>query len=247
MTEIIAEFGSSITVDLNRCSSGDKIYLIILDSQKHVLYSWCKAAAESGATHVKIQLFKAEHFPITEQESKRPLEFPRELVPLFVETAHHYGLKAGASVFDKEAVELAAQHCDFIKLACREMNNAELQVTAMSLSGAKKIYRSIDEYFWYGGGDQGGRITHLYAIQKYPAPIFESICRLLMWVNHARRTGGNSWGWSSHTRGWLDCWLAAKLGASVIEKHLAMSPSDIEAGHSLLPGEFAKMAREING
>jgi sialic acid synthase SpsE len=55
------------------------------------------------------------------------------------------------------------------------------------------------------------------------------------------------WGWSSHTRGWLDCWLAAKWGASVIEKHLALSPDDIEAGHSLLPHEFHKMTRAING
>src|SRR3990172_1121814 len=87
---------------------------------------WCRTAAMAKATAVKVQLFKAEHFPSAEHASKRPLEFPRARLVEFVEAAHRHGLRAGASVFDNEAVELAAKHCDFLKLAAREWDNAEL-------------------------------------------------------------------------------------------------------------------------
>ena len=36
-------------------------------------------AALAGADAVKVQLFKADHFPNEERAAKRPLEFPREL------------------------------------------------------------------------------------------------------------------------------------------------------------------------
>lgn len=270
MTGIIAEFGSSIVPHLRRYPTNStfgeftawsgkaKTVRPGFDSyREYILDWWCKTAAKSGATHVKIQCFKAEHFPIAEQESKRPLEFPRELVPLFVETAHRYGLKAGASVFDKEAVELAVRHCDFIKLAAREQYNKELAWAASDFPPwtpsdsprIKPVYRSVSEWnAWDRFSIPLHKGATLFAIQKYPARLIES---LLCVINASRRFtaffNAPHWGWSSHTRGWIDCLFAAKLGAAVIEKHLALSPSDIEAGHSLLPDEFSKMARAING
>lgn len=198
---------------------------------------WCAAAANAGADAVKVQLFRASHFPAAEWDSKRPLEFPRNKWPDFVSTAHAYGLSAGASVFDEGAVRLVAMYSDFLKLAAREQDNEALFFAC--LATGKQVYRSVSDL------DQASSLrgqTTLYAMQQYPAPMWEA----LAWVIRFKRSmNGVRWGWSSHTTGYLDCWLAARLGASVIEKHLCLSPTDLEAGHSLQPAKFAAMCRAI--
>ena len=204
------------------------------------LRRWCETAADAGADAVKIQLFWAEHFPLAEQASKRPLEFPRERLAEFVETAHSLGLQAGASVFDADAVELAARHCDWLKLAAREQNNTDLELKAFYT--LRPVYRSIsrrEPIF------KSMRQTTLWTVERYPTPLWIAI-----W--HAWRAAAflNSqavgWGWSSHTCYGLDCFLAARLGASVVEKHLALAPDNIESGHSLLPAHFKRLAAALH-
>lgn len=207
---------------------------------------WCAAAAAAGADAVKVQLFRADHFPESERVSKQPLEFPRERLPEYVKIARAYGLAAGASVFDEEAVLLVSQHCDFIKLAARERDNAKLRFACEMTIGrsraigmsARQVYRSVDGIEF----DARDHELILYAIQRYPASLKYSLECLLKADEFYRHM---HWGWSSHTTGTLDCILAARLGASVIEKHLAIHPDDMEAGHSLGPSEFAAMCRAI--
>lgn len=201
---------------------------------------WIIAALEAGATHVKVQIFRAEHFPKEEQDSKRPLEFPRLRFAEFVKVARQAGLKAGASVFDNDAVALVACYGDFLKLAAREQENLFLRGRALaySISQGKTLYRSISTF-----DDTSIGIT-LFAIQRYPAPMVPAIFSLIKFSRFMR---GEQWGWSSHTRGDLDCRLAARLGASVIEKHLVINDDDLEAGHALKVKEFAKMVKAIKG
>lgn len=205
---------------------------------------WCQAARLAGATHVKAQVFQAEHFPAAEQASKRPLVFPRQRFAEFVESAHAYGLKAGASVFDEEAVEVVAQHGDFLKLAAREQHNRRLIEVCM-YDGLRPVYRSVSRYrlddFMFLRG-----VVTLFAIQQYPAPMIQSTLTVMRWFKLASREG-LAWGWSSHTRGDFDCRLAARLGAAVIEKHLVLSETDLEAGHALTPYRFKAMADYIKG
>lgn len=196
---------------------------------------WCAAAATAGADAVKVQLFRADHFPETEQASKRPLEFPRERLSEYVQCAHAYGLTAGASVFDLDAVALAARWCDWLKLAAREQHDYELRRKVYETG--KKYYRSVEGLAPTVSVNE----TPLYAIQRYPAPMLLSLVRVVQTWNHY---AGN-WGWSSHTTGTFDCVLASRLGASVIEKHLAIHSTDLEAGHSLGPQQFAAMVRSI--
>ena len=209
------------------------------------LEDYVQAAALTGATSVKVQCFRAEHFPEWAQAEKRKVEFPRARLGEFARLAHAYGLAAGASVFDAEAVELCAQELDFLKLAAREQHDYGLGCLCMH--SGKRLYRSISEdkaFMDYGYTYQGGAV--LWAIQKYPAGMIESILTLL----HAARlfkSHGKRWGWSSHTRGWLDVTLAARLGASVAEKHFALSADDPEAGHSPMPAQFKRMVKRING
>ena len=44
---------------------------------------YCKAAKAAGADAIKIQLFKAAHFPPEEQEEKEKVEFPRDMLSHF--------------------------------------------------------------------------------------------------------------------------------------------------------------------
>lgn len=231
MTEIIAELGSN-PVD----------------------YGWdtdlfCESASRAGATHVKIQVYRAEHFPPAYQDAKRRLEFPRERIREFAANANRFGLKAGASVFDDGAVQICALELDFLKLAAREQYNFELMKSIRRVHGPYPFYRSISD--WNSLLDNGiGYSTNewipLYAIQEYPAPMAKSIIRLLIAARKFPSSGLWEWGWSSHTTGILDCLLAARMGASVIEKHFALSPGDEEAGHSLSPYKFGEMCMRIN-
>ena len=212
--------------------------------------SFCRAASEAGATHVKIQLWKTESFPPSEQTAKLPLEFPRALLPEFVAQAHRRGLKAGASVFDVEAVNMAAAQCDFLKLAAREQNNVELTVAVMQATkrhNKQPFYRSIStRRIVNNAGFHIGQWEPLYAIQEYPTPIAVALIKLIFAHRMFMREGfPDNWGWSSHTKSGYDCVLAARLGASVIEKHMSLSKSDSEGAHSLLPDEFGRMVSQI--
>lgn len=211
-------------------------------------YGWkldgfVRAAKEAGADATKIQLFKAEHFPENEREEKRKVEFPRDCIKEFAELCKRHGLQSGASVFDKEAVELAAEHLDFLKLAAREQSNNGLIIDILGRELKKTVYRSISNGF----NTLIVGMTHFLTVPQYPTPMARAITEMFLLLDefeHKRWGKWNwEWGWSSHTRAILDCWLAVKLGATVIEKHFALSHSDPEGGHSLLSAEFRKMVK----
>ena len=200
---------------------------------------WCDIAATCGATHIKAQMFRAEHFPPAEWESKRLLEFPRHKIERFAAEARGHRLLCGVSVFDAEAVTLAAMHCDFLKLAAREQFNQDL--IDVALRTHKPLFRSISD-------DRANMVissTTLATVQLYPLPMLPALVAVTRWALWFRANGAWRWGWSSHTRGILDCWLARRLGAVVIEKHLALNHLNVEAGHSLLPHEFRRMAEGL--
>ena len=203
---------------------------------------YCDAAAVAGADAVKCQLFRADHFPELEHASKRPLEFPRERLAEFAACAHAAGLEAGASAFDATAVALAARECDWIKLAGREQNNSDLR--GLTTLTRKTVYRSITTFdsfrvMW--------REVPMVTISEYPTPMWKALLAAIGAADYFRKHGIGKWGWSSHTAspGWLDCALAARLGAAVIEKHFCLSHDEIEGRHSLTPDEFARMVKQV--
>mgnify|MGYP001588161873 CR=1 FL=1 len=202
---------------------------------------YCDAAALAGADAAKTQLFYAEHFPEAERESKHPLEFPRERLAEFVACAHNAGLEAGASVFDADAVALAAKYCDWLKLAAREQSNSDLR--GLTILTRKTVYRSISNFdnfrvMW--------REVPMVTISEYPTPMWKSLLAVIGAEDYFRRRAAlRAWGWSSHTRGWWDCALAVRLGASVIEKHICLLHNEIEGGHSLTPADFSRMTSYV--
>lgn len=217
MVEIIAEFGSNPAPawDFDR---------------------WCLEACLAGATHVKVQLWRAGHFPDEEWADKIPLEFPHARYQEFVEMAHRYGLKAGASAFDGAAARLL-RYGDFGKIALREYGDDRLLWSIED--NVEYVYESCPVNTKRRG------YRHLGCIPEYSTPMPRAMLGLLRWAWNSRHA--RTWGWSSHTKGIADCVMAVALGATVIEKHFALTPQDVEAGHSLLPSDFARMARKING
>lgn len=215
MVDIIAECCSNIILHLDKLES-------VIDT-----------VAETGATHIKIQMFSHKSFPESEWVQKIPLEFPRDLFPRFVQLAHERGLKAGASVFDVEAVDVVeSSGGDFLKLATREWNNLPLFHAAVTSSlpiirsyNALK-YADIEVEF-------PGRYTLMACIPQYPAVDFKMPKSLELQ------------GWSSHTDFYMDVLAAVSRGAVCIEKHIEFRVDDPEHKWSLSPFIFKDMVNEI--
>ena len=184
-----------------------------------------------GADAAKLQLFRADHFPEAERAQKQRVEFPRELFPTFIALCHYYGLAAGASVFDNDAVDLVVNSDgDFLKLATREWDNEPLY-DRCSKTELPIIYsfdcRNNDGYIRKA-------IKHsipMACVPEYPAHNFQMI--------------ENPKAWSSHTPHWLDCVIAVSRYARIVEKHIVFSNQDYEAGWSLTSDLFSQMVKDI--
>ena len=225
-TFIIAEACSNIMLHLDR------------------LDVFVEAVANTGADALKVQLFKAEHFPEAEWESKRKVEFPRNLIGEFANLCHKHNLLWGASVFDDEAVDLCVDHeADFLKLATREWKNEPL--LRKCLDTKLQLIRSYD---WTQGdfhaGIYGGvydNVIHMACIPQYPAFNF-TVPNVYKLDDYPESV---LWGWSSHSPDTLDVLLAVSRGAAVVEKHVRGSFYDYESGWSLSFDEFKKMVGDI--
>lgn len=196
-----------------------------------------EVVAGTGADAVKVQLFLAEHFPESEQDQKRVVEFPRYRFEELVSLCHSRGLACGASVFDEDAVDLVAEHGDFIKLATREWRNDELWQSCYDNSNKILTIRSFDfrqelNRSLVNIGKYADTVLYMACFPEYPAK--------LLFIPDLRLTA-----WSSHTDHWLDCVVAVSRGAVAVEKHLAFAGDDPEVGWSLPPTGFAQMVRDI--
>lgn len=202
------------------------------------------SAALAGATAVKVQLFQADHFPNEERAAKQDLEFPRELFGWFLERAKFYKLQGGASVFDKDAIDLCTRlGAKFIKLATREQFNFALRLYAnREFKGT--IFRSIDFERVVAYEPRLPREVILGCIPRYPT-LFTPKLKSDMSKKLNYHYLAEPWGWSSHSILFDDIYTAAMHGASVIEKHFQESDSDIEAKWSLDMWEWLAMERML--
>ena len=203
------------------------------------------SAAMAGATAVKVQLFQADHFPNEERAAKQDLEFPRELFGWFLDRAKFYGLQGGASVFDKDAIDLCVRRgANFIKLATREQSNFALRTYAnRRFKGT--IFRSINFEQVVAYEPRMPREITLGCIPKYPTSVTN---KLLDSIEQKLSYGylPEPFGWSSHTIGYDDLVVAATWGAKVIEKHFKLSENDLEAKWSLDMYEWMTMERILD-
>ncbi|MHA1961835.1 MAG: N-acetylneuraminate synthase family protein [Candidatus Thorarchaeota archaeon] len=197
----------------------------------------------AGADAVKVQLFRADHFPLGERPAKRKVEFPRELFEWFVDRARFYRLRVGASVFDKDAIDLCTRlGTDFIKLATREQSNRALRQTIQEeFKGT--IFRSIDITRLDFPEPRLPREVTLGCVPRYPTSFTPSLSYVMR--NKLSKLLPEPWGWSSHIPDIGDARQSTLLGARAIEKHLKVFESDNEGDWSINVLQWQLMERML--
>ena len=157
-----------------------------------------------------------------------------------------YGLQGGASTFDIDAIDLSAGlGADFVKLATREQHNLALRNYAgREFKGV--IYRSVNFNELAYHAPRLPREVTLGCIPRYPTNITNKLLNDIEF----KLSGGylpEPFGWSSHTRMYDDILVAARAGATVIEKHIQLDGTDPEAGWSLDFWELKTLVTLLKG
>ncbi|KKM74826.1 hypothetical protein LCGC14_1396470 [marine sediment metagenome] len=147
----------------------------------------------------------------------------------------------GASVFDEDAIDLCCRlGTDFIKLATREQSNQALRESTQQFKGT--IFRSVDFAKLDHYEPRMPREVTLACIPRYPTTMTSSLLDDMTQKLRGQHLPA-PWGWSSHSVLFDDVVHATSLGARVIEKHLRLYKSDIEARWSINPGQWSVMER----
>lgn len=236
-----------------------------LDTAHQVL----EAAADAGADAIKLQHYRPESITVDSDlpeyriqggtlwdgrtlfdlygDAMTPWEWTDELIA----HANRLGLHCFSSPFDEAAVDyLEQRHVPAFKIASFELVHLPLiqraamtkrpiilstgMATESEIDGAVRTVRST--------GNQD--IVVLRCSSAYPANTDE--LNLLAITEITRRWGVVS-GFSDHTEGSVAAVASLGLGASMFEKHIALSreSESADAKFSLDPGEFKKYVADI--
>jgi N-acetylneuraminate synthase len=228
-----------------------------------------KAAANSGATSVKFQTYKADtmtldvnlpDFKVSDdhklwggrtlyslyQEAHTPWEWHKELFDM----SRALGLQPFSSPFDLTAVEfLESLDAPMYKIASLETGDhqliravAETQKPLIISTGATE-WDEIEDLVKVVEKAGNTDLTLLVCTSSYPSdPIDAHLGR----IETLRNKFGVKVGLSDHTLGIGVSIAAIALGATAIEKHLTLRRSDggADGAFSMEPEEFSMLVRE---
>lgn len=175
---------------------------------------------------------------------------PLEWHALLFSKAKECGLEAFSSVFDLEALGyLEALRCPRYKVASFELVDLPL-IEAIARTGKPMILSTgmateaeIREAFETARAAGAKRITLLQCTSAYPAP--PEAANLRQMAVMANRYYPARAGLSDHTQGIGVAILAAAMGATMIEKHVALDDAPgLDAAFSIKPAELATLVRE---
>lgn len=228
-----------------------------------------RAAKRAAADAVKVQTytpdtltldcdseyFRLDDHPLwagrTLHELYRTAYMPWSWYPRLKETAAEVGLTLFSSPFDETAVDfLEAQGAPAYKIASFELVDVPL-LTRVAATGKPVILSTgmatRDEIALAlatlrAGG--AGDIALLKCVSAYPADAADMNLRT---IPDMARTFGAVVGLSDHTTTSTAAVAAVALGATLVEKHLAIpgGAASPDAAFSLLPEGFARMVEEI--
>lgn len=230
------------------------------DGDPRTAVSLTRAAADAGASAVKLQLFKSDLLmsrasalaayqqAAGEQDPwamLRRLELSADAMAPVVEEAHRRGLHAIVTVFSTELVP-EAEHLpwDSYKSASPDLINKPL-LTSMAGTGRPLIVSTgagtIDEVARAAGWLRGcaERIAFLQCVSSYPTP--EESAEL-DGIEAIADVFAGPVGYSDHTPGLEMGAAAVRRGAVLLEKHLTHSRRAPGPDHaaSLEPAQFAE-------
>ncbi len=218
------------------------------------------AAAASGCTAVKFQLFRIERLFAPEILSKskahrdrKRWELPVEFIPELARYSRDRGIAFCCTPFDLEAVELLEPWVDFFKVASYELLwDPLLEQCAMSgkpvvlstgMANLEEIDHAVEVVERAGGRE---KLTLLHCVSGYPTPAKEAN---LSAIETMRDRFGCSVGWSDHTvnPGVIQRAIH-RWGASMVEFHLDLDRhgEEFSAGHCWLPDQISRVIEEVS-
>lgn len=247
--EIICEIGSNWKRASARAS-----YTALL---QHV-----SAAATSGATVVKVQLFNADRLYSKQRALKQwsiaeQHEFPLEWLSDLHDFAKECNVKLWASVFDTEIADKSIAHLDGVKIASGDIINyalikhvfklaCERQIDFAISTGASTV-KEVEKVFNYlqPGNKHPARLFVFHCVSTYPA---ESNDYNMSSINVLTRFG--IVGLSDHTEGidQIMIGMAVGLGCRAFEKHFATSFDIVtpDSSVSITPKDLRFYSDSIN-
>ena len=226
--------------------------------------SLMKAAKDAGADAVKIQLYRPEDLVpdrlppgveekllagspwagATLKEIYEKGSLPEDIVPGLFEAARGMGITLFSSVFSPRVIPmLESLRCPAYKIGSAEFNYDEL-LWAVSATNKPAIVStgmsSLDEVLqaWAAFNE----CAFLHCAAQYPADAgaaeLSRISRLKAHVD------SELVGLSDHTRGSAAAIIAVALGATIVEKHVAL-PMTLDAGFALRTYELAPFVESV--
>ena len=241
--QIIAEIGASHNGSIQRA----------LDT--------VKAAAESGATGIKLQTWTPDTMDcgdrviqsgpwkgISLRDLYREAWTPWKWHKPIIEKAKELGLTWHSTPFDIKALEfLESLECPRYKVASFEITDIPLIkaisetkkpiIISTGMATGDEIMRAVD-------AASGVPITLLHCVSAYPATIEDmnlmTMCRMGGFMNPF------SVGLSDHTQTPVAAMLATALGATMIERHITLDRQDgLDDAFASTPDQFADMVMGI--
>lgn len=220
------------------------------------------SAARSGADAVKLQCWTPGTMVIGHAQDLQDGPWagrnPQEIY-LTAHTPWHWyeqlfqlaaktNVELFASVFDLDALHfLQRMKCPRYKIASAELVDLPL-IEAVAATGKPivistgmgtrdEIHDAL-EAAMLGGSPA---ITLLHCVSAYPLEPAQANLRTILDLS-ARYQGRCAIGFSDHTAGIGTAIAAAALGARMVEKHITMATTSIDAAFSLFPDQFRRMA-----
>lgn len=214
-----------------------------------------KEAAAAGADAVKFQTYRAEDLALPSSphfEAIKCGEMDLRQHRQLAKTAKDCGVDFLSTPYSRQAVDLLESvGVKAYKIASMDLNNAELLscvartgkriILSTGMAGLSEIVSTIKML----RGLKSGAITLLHCLSVYPA---DPVDINLSFMEQMRKACKCPVGYSDHMKGTFACFLAAVLGAQVIEKHftLDVSRSGGDHYHSADPVQLKKLIEDID-
>jgi len=224
-----------------------------------------EAAAECGATHIKIQTFSPEKMAIPGYKIESGPWIGRDLVDLYKEAQTPYewhenlfryarslGLEIFSTPFDASDVDFLEElDCPIYKIASFELLDLRLikraadtgkpLIISTGMASGNEIEEAVETARRWGCDD----LTLLHCVSEYPAQYNRMNLYKMQTLNIF---DPDRIGLSDHSPGTVAAVAAVALGADVIEKHFTLSRAagGLDAKFSLEPFEFRQLVRDCN-
>lgn len=220
------------------------------DENKSRLFEMIDIAAQSGATAIKLQLFKADKLyrdPKRIAQLKQ-YELPVDWLPDIKQSCDNNGIEFLCTPFYVEAVGELSPFVERWKIASGDLTYEPLLdrisqddrpvLLSTGFGTVQEIQAALNTL-------EPLNVTLLHCTGGYPTPIHDMNLRRLL--DLGEHFFPHDIGFSSHTP--VPYLVAASVlyGARVIEVHFDLDDKrGIEAGHSFTPGSFAELVKVAN-